>query len=175
MEKTNKQTKENLPFRPALHGAPGSLVTPPRCPPRAQPSPKPGSPAEPGYPLLSPLLEYLPIAAGAPRLGTWGYESNLPFRPALHRAPGSLVTPPRCPPRAQPSPKPGSPAEPGYPLLSPTPPGIFTNSRGRTEAGDPGVRIQFVAKHFGRFAGLPTPNRGTLRGQQSARWNQSKA
>ena len=72
--------------------------------------------------------------------------------PALHAAPGSLVTPPGCPPRSQLNPQPGSPSEPGYPLLSTPPPGIFTHSHGRTEArGHGDIESNFGRHHFCRF------------------------
>ena len=55
VKKKGKIMKKNLhvPFCPALRGAPGSLVTQPGCPPTTQSNSQPGSPAEPGYPLLS--------------------------------------------------------------------------------------------------------------------------
>ena len=51
--KNNEKKNLHVPFCPALRGAPGSLVTQPGCPPTTQSNSQPGSPAEPGYPLLS--------------------------------------------------------------------------------------------------------------------------
>ena len=56
-----------------------------------------------------------------------------PFFPALHSAPGGPRPPPGCQARSQLSPQPGSPVEPGHPLLS-TPPGFFKISPLRRSA-----------------------------------------